>query len=171
MRVFFDSTVWCGAILKPIGINARLLDLAARGGPLRGVTSDVVLLEFYRHATGGSFGRVFDPGDVWDYVKAHEPLLEIEQAPIGRSLPDRTDLHNLPLNEVVYHLTGKAREDLLVELDQSPTLASFDSNDLHVLAAAVGARADAICSSDPVFDKIEWIDVYRPGRLAAEFGL
>jgi hypothetical protein len=34
VKVFFDSTVWCGAILKPIGINARLLDLAARGGPL-----------------------------------------------------------------------------------------------------------------------------------------
>ena len=52
MRVFFDATVWCGAILKPAGINARLLGLAAMGGPLRGLTSDVVLLEFFRHATG-----------------------------------------------------------------------------------------------------------------------
>lgn len=172
MKVFFDATVWCGAILRPAGVNARLLDLAARGGPLRGATSDVVLLEFYRHATGGTFNRLFEPEDVWDYVRAHQPLLEIEQAPIGRSLPSRTDLHNLPLTEVVYHLTGKTREDLLAELDQTPTtLATFDSNDLHVLAAAVGAEADAICSSDSIFQRVEWIDVYRPGELAAEFSL
>jgi predicted nucleic acid-binding protein len=65
VKVFFDATVWCGAILKPAGVNARLLDLAARGGPLRDVTSDVVLLELYRHATGGTFNRVFEPEDVW----------------------------------------------------------------------------------------------------------
>lgn len=117
MKVFFDATVWCGAILRPAGVSVRLLDLAARGGPMRGATSDVVLLEFYRHATGGTFNRRFEPEDVWDYVRAHQPLLEIEQAPVGRSLPSRTDLHNLPLNEVVYHLTGKTREDLLAELD------------------------------------------------------
>lgn len=171
MRVFFDATVWCGAILKPAGINARLLGLAAMGGPLRGLTSDVVLLEFFRHATGGTLGQVFEPDDVWDYVRAHEPLLEVEQASIGRHLPERTDLHNLPLNEIVYHLTGKRREDLLAELEESPTLKDFDAHDLHVLAAAVAAGAEAICSSDGVFDSLEWIATYKPGRLAAQFGL
>jgi len=38
VKVFFDATVWCGAILRPAGMNARLLDLASLGGPLRGVT-------------------------------------------------------------------------------------------------------------------------------------
>lgn len=171
MRVFFDATVWCGAILKPAGINARLLGLAAMGGPLRGLTSDVVLLEFFRHATGGTLGQVFEPEDVWDYVRAHEPLLEVELAPIGRRLPERTDLHNLALGEIVHHLTGKRREELLAELEQPLTLADFDANDLHVLAAAVSAGAEAICSSDAAFDSVGWIATYRPGRLAAEFGL
>ena len=171
MKVFFDATVWCGAILRPAGINARLLGLAAMGGPLRGLTSDVVLLEFFRHATGGTLRQVFEPEDVWDYVRAHEPLLEVEQAPIGRHLPKRIDLHNLPLGEIVYHLTGKQREDLLAELGQPLRLEDFDANDLHVLVAAVSGGAEAICSSDGVFDSIEWITTYRPGRLAAEFGL
>jgi predicted nucleic acid-binding protein len=171
VKVFFDATVWCGAILRPEGMNAWLLDLASLGGPLRGVTSDVVLLEFYRHAVDGSFGIVFDPDDVWDYVDAHRSLIAVEQAPIGRSLPSRTDLHNLPLNEIVYELTGKTRADLLAEVGRGTTLPEFDPYDLHVLAAAVGAGADAICSADSIFEKVDWIEVFTPGRLGREFGL
>jgi predicted nucleic acid-binding protein len=170
VKVFFDATVWCGALIRPAQINAQLLALAAQGGPLRGVTSDVVLLEFYRHAVDGALGRSYDVEDVWDLVLAHEPLLEIEQAPIGRSLPQRSDLHNLPLNEIVYHLTGESREDLLDELSDRRTLAEFDANDLHVLAAAVRSGADAICSSDGVFEPVGRIEIYRPGQLAAEYG-
>lgn len=171
MKVFFDATVWCGALVRPAQINARLLALAAQGGPLRGVTSDVVLLEFYRHAVAGTLGRLFEAEDVWDLVRVHEPLLEIEQAPIGRSLPRRTDLHNLPLNEIVYHLTGESREDLLDELGDRRTLAEFDGNDLHVLAAAVRSGADGLCSSDGIFESVGHLAIYKPGQLAAEYGL
>lgn len=141
------------------------------GWAATGLASDVVLLEFFRHATGGTLGRAFEPDDVWDYVRAHEPVLEVEQASIGRHLPERTDLHNLALGEIVHHLTGKRREDLLAELDQQMTLDDFDVNDLHVLTAAVNSGAEAICSSDAIFDSVEWIVTYRPGHLAAEFGL
>lgn len=171
MRVFFDATVWCGALLRPTGINARLLGLAATGGPLQGSTSDVVLLEFYRHAVEGTLGTRYNPQDVWDLVLAHEPLLEIGQAPIGRRLPGRADLHNLPVGEIVYHLIGETREVLLTELGDRRTLAEFDADDLHVLAAAVRVGADVLCSSDGVFESIGDLAVYRPGALAAEFGL
>jgi len=96
VRVFFDVTVWCGAILKPAGINARLLGLAATGGPLRGLTSDVVLLEFFRHATGGTLGRAFEPEDAWDYVRAHEPLSRITKIPHLRSRNFPTPCDSLP---------------------------------------------------------------------------
>jgi predicted nucleic acid-binding protein len=171
VKTFFDATVWCSAILRPEGINARLLDLASLGGPLRGVTSDVVLLEFFRHAVDGTFGIVFDPEDVRDYLEAHRPLIDVQQAPIGRSLPSRTDLHNLPLNQIVYELTGKTRVDLLASLGRGTTLSEFDPYDLHVLAAAAEAGAEAICSSDGIFEKVDWIKVFTPGRLGREFGL
>jgi len=73
---------------------------------------------------------------------------------LGRHLPERTDLHNLPLGEIVHQLTGMRREGLLAELGEQPTLTDFDMNDLHVLAAAVSGEAEAICSSDPVFDRV-----------------
>ncbi len=174
MKVFFDATVWCGALLRPVGTNAKLLDLAARGGPLRGVTSDVVLLEMYRHAVMGDLrGVVFAPEDVWDFVRAHEPLLEISQSPIGRSLPDRTDLHNLPITEIVYHLTGQTREELLNDLEGKTTLRDFDDLDLHVVAAAYHGDADAICTSDETFftSSLGTIELCRPSELAAGFGL
>jgi predicted nucleic acid-binding protein len=171
LKVFFDANVWCRAILNPAGLDADLLDLAAQGGPLRGVTSDAVLLEFFRHATGGTLPQVYSPDDVWAYITSHDPLFEVGQAPIGRSLPDRTDLHNLPLSEIVYELTGRTRSDLLTEVGRGTTLPEFDVHDLHVLAAAVDAEADAICSDDKVFRKVDWIDICRPVELAAEFGL
>jgi predicted nucleic acid-binding protein len=171
LKVFFDANVWCRAILNPAGPDADLLDFAAQGGPLRGVTSDAVLLEFFRHATGGTLPQVYSPEDVWAYITSHDPLFELGQAPIGRSLPDRTDLHNLPLAEIVHELTGKTRSDLLTDVGRGTTLPEFDVNDLHVLAAAVDSGADAICSDDRIFEKVDWIDTYKPVALAIEFGL
>jgi hypothetical protein len=40
-----------------------------------------------------------------------------------------------------------------------------------VVAAAVEAGADVICSADSIFQKVDWIEVFTPGRLGREFGL
>jgi len=154
-----------------LGPNARLLDLAAQGGPLRGLTSDAVLLEFFRRATGGTLPVTFDPEEVWEYIAGHDALFEVRQAPIGRALPGRTDLHNLALNEIVFVLTGQTRDDLLEAVGRATTLPDFDEKDLHVLAAAVEAEADAICSGDKLFEKVDWIEIRRPRDLAIEYGL
>lgn len=173
MKVFFDATVWCGALLNPFGPNGKLLDLASTGGPLKGVTSDVVLLETYRHAVQGDLGHVFDPDDVWAYVDAHRPLLDISQAPIGRALPKRTDLHNLAIGAIVYELTGRSREDMLKDLAQQATLPNFDAHDLHVVAASYAAGAEVLCSSDRGFFKqsLGALIPHRPTDLAHEYGL
>jgi predicted nucleic acid-binding protein len=171
VRVFFDATVWCGAIIRPQGANAKLLSLAAVGGPLKGFTSDVVLLEFYRHAVDGTLSQTFEADEVKDYIEAHGPLLDVAQAPIGRALPQRTDLHHLAIGEIVYELTGQTRQDLLDQLPGQPTLPQFDIHDLHVVAAAVQCGADAICSSDPIFVPIGDLAIFKPGQLAREFGL
>jgi predicted nucleic acid-binding protein len=173
VKVFFDATVLAGALINPTGPNARLLDLASMGGPLRGATSDVVALEFLRHAADGTFGGVrYDLSDIQAFFDAYEPLFEIAQAPIGRALPQRTDLHNLPIGEIVFHLTGETRESLLSNLPDQPTLRDFDVHDLHVVATAAQIDADAICTSDADFQEpIGTMDIYRPARLAHELGL
>ena len=173
MKVFFDATVLAGALINPTGPNARLLDLASMGGPLRGATSDVVALEFLRHAVEGNLGGVrYGLPDIQAFFDAYEPLFEIAQAPIGRALPHRTDLHNLPIGEIVFHLTGETRESLLSNLPDQPTLRDFDVHDLHVVATAAQIGADAICTSDTDFQEpIGAIEIYRPQQLAHEFGL
>jgi predicted nucleic acid-binding protein len=173
LKVFFDATVLAGALINPTGSNARLLDLASMGGPLRGATSDVVALEFLRHAVDGDLGGArYELSDIEAFFDAYAPLFEIAQAPIGRALPQRTDLHNLPIGEIVFHLTGQTHEDLLSNLPDQPTLREFDVYDLHIVAAAVEINADAICTSDRHFEeRIGTIEVYRPSQLALEFGL
>jgi hypothetical protein len=89
-----------------------------------------------------------------------------------RSLPQRSDLHNLPIGEIVFHLTGETRESLLSNLPDQPTLREFDVHDLHVVPTAAQINADAICTSDDDFQgPIGVIEIYRPSQLAHEFGL
>lgn len=173
MKVFFDATVLAGALINPTGPNARLLELASMGGPLRGGTSDVVGLEFLRHAVEGNLGGVrYDLSDIQAFFDAYAPLFEVTQAPIGRALPQRTDLHNLAIGEIVFHLAGETRDSLLTNLAHQPTLTEFDVHDLHVVAAAVQVGADAICTTDGDFQgPIGNIAIYRPQQLAREFGL
>jgi hypothetical protein len=94
------------------------------------------------------------------------------KTPIGRALPQRTDLHNLPIGEIVSYLTGETRESLLSSLSDQPTLRQFDVHDLHVVATAAQIGADAICTSDTDFQEpIGALGIYRPQHLAHEFGL
>ena len=154
-------------------MNARLLDLASRGGPLHGCTSDVVLFEAYRHAVGGTFNVRFEEATVLDFFEAHQPLLEIGAAPISRRLPADPALHNLPIGEIVYNLTGRKRDDMLDGLAEQITLPEFDELDLHVVAAAYGMDAELICTNDKIFlrGSLGSIGVSRPGPLAREYGI
>ncbi|HET8536595.1 MAG TPA: hypothetical protein VFL73_05390, partial [Solirubrobacteraceae bacterium] len=47
--------------------------------------------------------------------------------------------HNKPIGEVVYHLTGRTREELLDDLPEQLRVVSgeFDALDVHLVAAAV----------------------------------
>jgi hypothetical protein len=61
-----------------------------------------------------------------------------------------TRLHNRPIGEVVYHLTGRTREDLLADLPSQLRVVAgeFDAYYVHLVAAAVASGADVICSSN-----------------------
>lgn len=180
LRVCFDATVLCGALVRPTGQNARLLAFAAESPVLEGFTTDVVGLEFIRNAVGGISGEVYDLAEIEAFLDVFEPLFDpdnVAKAPIGRSLIQRADLHNKPLGEVVYELTGRTKEDLLTGLNDQVRLVAeeFDYKDLHLVVAAVEQDADVICSSNradlPEGPIVPSIEVIGPGRLCAVFGL
>ncbi|HEV3071465.1 MAG TPA: hypothetical protein VGY76_08585 [Solirubrobacteraceae bacterium] len=58
----------------------------------------------------------------------------VEPSPIGRTVPARISLHNRPIGEIVYEMTGRTREDLLDGLPRQLRLIAgeFDAYDIHL---------------------------------------
>ncbi len=181
MLVCFDATVLCGALRVPTGINFKLLTLAAEGVVLDGFTTDVAGLEFVRNAVQDGLGGVVYPPEVVEaFLDAFAPLFNpdnVEHAPVGRALGGETWLHDRPVGEVVYHLTGHTHEELLADLPEQlrVTVGELEPYDIHLVAAAVQRGADAICSSNrrhlPEGQLVGKLQVVRPGTLARELGL
>ena len=142
MLVAFDATVLCSALRKSTGYYFKLLELAADGVLLQGFTTDIAGMEFVRNALGGVS---YDMELIEAFLDHFAPLFNpdnVEPSPIGRVLPAQTYLHNRPIGEIVYELTGRRREDLLDGLPQQLRLIAgeFDAYDVHLVAVAV-ARA------------------------------
>ncbi|MBA2698685.1 MAG: hypothetical protein H0U61_07925 [Nocardioidaceae bacterium] len=176
MLVCFDATVLCGALRKPTGLNFRLLQLASDGVLFDGFTTEVAGIEFVRNALEGLSGVRYEIELIEAFLDSFGPLFDPEHvasSPIGRSLSAQTWLHNKPVGEVVYHLTGRTREELLDGLPEQLRVVSgeFDAHDVHLVAAAVERGADVICSSNrrhlPEGPLAGGIEVFGPGRLAA----
>ena len=180
LRVCFDATVLCGALVRPTGQNWRLLAFAAESSLIEGFTTDVAGLEFVRNASNGISGNVYGPDEIEEFLDVFEPLFDPENvahSPIGRSLIQRTDLHNKPIGEVAYELTGRTRDDLLAGVEDQVRLIAeeFDYSDLHLVVTAVERHADVICSSNskdlPEGPIVPGIQVVGPGRLCAMYGI
>jgi hypothetical protein len=113
MLVCFDATVLCGAIRKPTGYNFKLLELVARGTAISGFTTDVAGMEFVRNALDGLSGVTYDMELIEAFLDHFAPLFNpdnVQPSPIGRALPMRVSLHNRPIGEVVYELTGRTHD-------------------------------------------------------------
>ena len=137
-------------------------------------------MELVRNALEGLGGVSFTIEAIEEFLDSFGPLFDpdnVATSPIGRSLTSKTWLHNKPIGEVVYHLTGRAREELLEGLSHQLRVVSgeFDAHDVHLVAAAVERGADVICSSNrrhmPEGPLAGGIEVVGPGRLAAEVGV
>ena len=180
MLVCFDATVLCGALRRPTGLNFRLLQLAADSVVLDGFTTEVAGMEFVRNALDGLSGVRYDIELIEEFLDAFGALFDLENvatSPIGRSLTSQTWLHNKPIGDVVYHLTGRTHKELLDGLPEQLRVVSgeFDAHDVHLVAAAVARGADVICTSNrrhmPEGPVAGGIEVIGPGRLAADLGI
>jgi hypothetical protein len=178
--VCFDATVLCGGLRQPAGFNFRLLQLAADGVVLDGFTTEVAGMEFVRNALEGLGGVRYDIDLIEDFLDGFGALFDPENvatSPIGRALTSQTWLHNKPIGEVVYHLTGRTRAKLLKDLPEQlrVVVGEFDAHDVHLVAAAVTRGADVICTSNrrhmPEGQLAGGIEIMGPGRLAADLGI
>jgi hypothetical protein len=173
--------------LNARSIEFELLVRAAGGMPFAGFTTEVVGMEFLRNAYDGfSVGdrqRRFTEEDVEAFLELFVPLFDaanIRDSPLGRALTPNHSLHDKPLGQVVYELTGRTRPELLEDLDQHPavrsgaSVAHFDPFDLHLVLAAIEHGATMICTNnttDYSMGSIGDIAVVTPTALADAFGL
>lgn len=185
--VAFDATVLCRALLNPSGMEFELLVRAAQGFPFRGFTTEVVGMEFLRNTYMG-FGagdhfRTYEPDELEEFLDTFAPLFavgKIRASPLGRALTPDHALHDRPLGEVVYEMTGQSDESLVADLEGQPTvtpgpsLRHFDPFDLHLALVAVRDGADVLSTSnttDYSVDNIGHVRIATPANLADDYGL
>ena len=168
-------------------MDFELLIRAAQGMPFRGFTTEMVGMEFLRNAyTGfgaGSRFRVYAPDEVEQFLDTFAPLFDVDNihaSPLGRVLTPNHALHDRPLGEVLYELTGETDDSLLENLERQPTvtpgasLKHFDPLDLHLALVAVRDGADVLCTSnttDYTMDRIGRVRIATPAQLADNYGL
>lgn len=183
----FDATVLCQALLNPRGLEFELLLRAAQGFPFTGFTTEVVGVEFLRNAYEG-FGpgdrfRTYDQEELEEFLDTFAPLFDVDRihdSPIGRALTPNHALHDRPLGEVLYELTGKENEELLADLEAQPTVTPgssvqhFDPFDLHLALVALRDGANVLCTSnttDYSMPNIGRVRIATPSALAGDYGL
>jgi hypothetical protein len=147
----------------------------ADDGIYDGFTTDVAAYEFAYNALKGSLthGSPPDPDLVTEFLDGFPNLFDPATTPrvsIGRNVVEQVWMNHKPVGEVVWHLTGRAHDDLLEELEKQQIVAieDFDPTDLHLIVAAVEQRAELICTSnttDLKQPKYGPVAVVTPGQL------
>lgn len=144
-------------------------------------------MEFVRNAYIG-FGagvrfRTWDEAEVKEFLDTFAPLFDVDNihaSPLGRALTPNHALHDRPLGEVVFAMTGETDASLLADLESQPTvtrgpsLQHFDPFDLHLALVAVRDGADVLCTSnitDYSMASIGPVRITTPDGLGKEYGL
>jgi hypothetical protein len=173
--VAFDATVLSGALLKPNGINFELLIRAAEGVPFRGFTTDVAGVEFVRNALegfgSGEAARRYGAEEIEAFLETFAPLFDddnVQASPMGRALTGNHALHDMPLGQVLYELTGRDDESLLADLESQPPVtpgarsrANTDWVSRRSYFARNPARATALLASANAAAQPKWSPVAR----------
>jgi hypothetical protein len=168
-KAMLDTTVLCGALLSPGGINRRLLEFARVSVFYTPVLSNVCMLEFLRNAITG-LGKKGGNKRVFSYEEI-ETFLDVNVYPILDKYPVINSAYSRNSYEIVKECTTTAKiGDVLTKLtelddttaeamalgnlqigkndDMEQPLHKFDLQDFHVWATAIGTRCDYIVTSN-----------------------
>ncbi|WP_404406233.1 PIN domain-containing protein [Jeotgalibacillus malaysiensis] len=154
-KVLIDTTVLCGAIRRPGGVNEKILKLGRTDLLYRPVISKLCLLEFYRKATEGLGLVTFTPKEIETYIHYMiSPILELHppvNSAVGRYSIETVIREHRPLKEVLELLSGytiEEADDFAASSELEEPLHQFDQNDFHVWITAVQTECDLIVTSN-----------------------
>lgn len=153
LRVLFDTTVFCGALVNPDGGNMRCL-LFANAPFFDPVISQGVLAEFIHSATVRGLGhgrsrRLYHYEEVREFLEALASLWD-HAVPVGLRavLPELQRWPRLPLDHALQNIAsrwpsaGQGRRFL------NKTVAEIDPKDAHVMLVAQEHAVDILVTSN-----------------------
>ncbi|HEU4965167.1 MAG TPA: PIN domain-containing protein [Bacilli bacterium] len=153
-RILLDTYNYCAAILQPYGGCHRLIELGRRN-VFEPVTTDVIMAEFVAKCRQGMTKKniTFSEEQIQRFVDALRPMLTIKnmkKVSIGRDYIPTPEGYKLPLNELLFQITGRSREDLLEVVWAHGKImpSKADLRDLHVIVAAIEQDCDYIVTNN-----------------------
>lgn len=155
VKALIDTTVLCGAIRSPGGINEKILTLARASNLFTPVISKVCLLEFQRNALKGLGNVKYSVDEVERYINGLiYPILD-ENPPVnsavGRYSIETILRENLPIRKVLELLSGHTIDevdDIAANQELSEPLHNFDQDDFHVWVTAIQTKCDFIVTAN-----------------------
>ncbi len=182
----FDASVLCRALLNPRSLEYVLLARAADGVPFSGFVTEVAGMGFVATRTRGSRSAVND-GCSHSRCRAVTrrllPLFDAEHirdSSLGRTLTPNHALHDMPLGQVVYEMTGGAGQISWARWSRSKPWRRGEafSTSTHSTSVASSppsstARRTSCTSNSTDFSmkSIGNIAIGTPRGVADEFGL
>jgi predicted nucleic acid-binding protein len=152
--VLLDTTVFCGALVKPTGINMRLLKLGAT--PLyKPIISQAVIAEFIHKACSdgigkGSARRIYTPEEIAMFLEAFSSIVDQKQAlAINQTYKFvSTFPGDTPTWVVISKFASLWPVDAILSEKLARPINQTDLGDFHVILAAIQVRPDVVVSSN-----------------------
>lgn len=148
-----DTTVFCGALVKPDGLNMKLLKLGAT--PLyKPLISQTVIAEFIHKACCDGFGkrnkRIYSPEEISSFLYAFSEILDPNQSLLINQTYKfvSTFPGDTPLWVVISKFANVWPDMKNLSAKLKTTLQETDLGDFHIMLAAVQANPDIVVSSN-----------------------
>jgi hypothetical protein len=153
LRVVWDTTVFCGALVNPDGGNMQYL-LLANGPFFDPVIAQSVLAEFVHVATVRGVGsgrrrRLYTYDEAHQFLEKLAPLLE-RAVPVGLRdiLTDGIRWPYLPISHAFQNVAASWPTEKAALFNPSVPISTIDLKDAHVMLAALEHHADIIVTSN-----------------------
>ncbi|WP_204553377.1 PIN domain-containing protein [Bacillus ectoiniformans] len=154
-KAFIDTTVLCGSLRKPEGVNDHIIMLARANFLFTPVFSKVCLLEFMRTAQEGLGKITFSHSEIERYLNGMiYPILDNNPAVnsvVGRYNIQTIIKENRAIGDVLVELSGCTEEEadhIVASQEMNEPLYKFDQNDFHVWVTAIQTQCDFIVTSN-----------------------
>lgn len=152
--VLLDTTVFCGALVKPDGMNMRILKLGST--PLyQPIISQSVIAEFIHKACSDGIGkrnakRIYTPDEIALFLESFSGILDPKQALVLNQTYKfvSTFPGDTPLWVVLSKFAELWPVNAYLSQKLNTPINQTDLGDFHIMLATIQSRPDIVVSSN-----------------------